>query len=136
MSWAMFMSCILVACGVLGFWMLTKTCSQLNVWLIRLAGNKLTPLNLFLSGKRSVSYQHLSSSVLQKRSYESFIGNARFRPSDKKTWSFASRNGKQTFWTNCYLNIALCTHNIKRCCTVWWEVMKVWTRTAENTNSS
>uniref|UniRef100_A0A8C2T3M2 Zinc finger protein 217 n=1 Tax=Coturnix japonica TaxID=93934 RepID=A0A8C2T3M2_COTJA len=38
-----------------------------------------------VEGKRSVSYQHLSSSVLQKRSYESFIGNARFRPSDKKT---------------------------------------------------
>lgn len=38
-----------------------------------------------IEGKRSVSYQHLSSSVLQKRSYESFIGNARFRPSDKKT---------------------------------------------------
>ncbi|KFQ38143.1 Zinc finger protein 217 [Mesitornis unicolor] len=36
-------------------------------------------------GKRSVSYQHLPSSVLQKRSYESFIGNARFRPSDKTT---------------------------------------------------
>ncbi|KFP04096.1 zinc finger protein 217 [Calypte anna] len=38
-----------------------------------------------VEGKRSVSYQHLSSSVLQKRSYESFIGNAHFRPSDKKT---------------------------------------------------
>ncbi|NWU53459.1 ZN217 protein, partial [Dromas ardeola] len=37
-----------------------------------------------VEGKRSVSYQHLSSSVLQKRSYESFIGNAHFRPSDKK----------------------------------------------------
>ncbi|NXI60835.1 ZN217 protein, partial [Chloroceryle aenea] len=36
-------------------------------------------------GKRSVSYQHLSSSALQKRSYESFVGNAHFRPSDKKT---------------------------------------------------
>ncbi|NWH62070.1 ZN217 protein, partial [Geococcyx californianus] len=35
-------------------------------------------------GKRSVSYQHLSSSVLQKRSYESFIGSTLFRPSDKK----------------------------------------------------
>lgn len=38
-----------------------------------------------VEGKRSVSYQHLSSSVLQKRSYEGFPGNARFRPSDKKT---------------------------------------------------
>ncbi|NXV75456.1 ZN217 protein, partial [Atlantisia rogersi] len=38
-----------------------------------------------VEGKRSVSYQHLSSSVLQKRSYEGFIGNAHFRPSDKKT---------------------------------------------------
>ncbi|XP_010160889.1 zinc finger protein 217 [Antrostomus carolinensis] len=37
-----------------------------------------------VEGKRSVSYQHLSSGVLQKRSYESFIGNAHFRPSDKK----------------------------------------------------
>ncbi|NXE04779.1 ZN217 protein, partial [Lophotis ruficrista] len=38
-----------------------------------------------VEGKRSVSYQHLSSSLLQKRSYESFVGNAHFRPSDKKT---------------------------------------------------
>ncbi|XP_075294717.1 zinc finger protein 217 [Opisthocomus hoazin] len=38
-----------------------------------------------VEGKRSVSYQHLSSSVLQKRSYESFIGNAHFQPNDKKT---------------------------------------------------
>ncbi|NXH10759.1 ZN217 protein, partial [Bucco capensis] len=38
-----------------------------------------------VEGKRSVSYQHLSSSVLQKRSYESFIGNTHFRPSDKTT---------------------------------------------------
>ncbi|NWX51012.1 ZN217 protein, partial [Steatornis caripensis] len=38
-----------------------------------------------VEGKRSVSYQHFASSVLQKRSYESFIGNAHFRPSDKKT---------------------------------------------------
>ncbi|NXY40999.1 ZN217 protein, partial [Ceuthmochares aereus] len=37
-----------------------------------------------VEGKRSVSYQHLPSSVLQKRSYESFIGSAHFRPSDKK----------------------------------------------------
>ncbi|KAM6404180.1 zinc finger protein 217 [Rhynochetos jubatus] len=37
-----------------------------------------------VEGKRSVSYQHLASSVLQKRSYESFIGNARLPPSDKK----------------------------------------------------
>ncbi|NXU58247.1 ZN217 protein, partial [Turnix velox] len=35
-------------------------------------------------GKRSMSYQHLPSSVLQKRSYESFIGSAHFRQSDKK----------------------------------------------------
>ncbi|KAM6112891.1 LOW QUALITY PROTEIN: zinc finger protein 217 [Pterocles gutturalis] len=35
-----------------------------------------------VEGKRSVS--HLSSSVLQKRSYETFIGNAHYRPSDKK----------------------------------------------------
>ncbi|NXL91018.1 ZN217 protein, partial [Alectura lathami] len=38
-----------------------------------------------VEGQRSMSYQQLSSSVLQKRSYESFIGNARFRPSDKTT---------------------------------------------------
>ncbi|NXD08331.1 ZN217 protein, partial [Nothocercus nigrocapillus] len=38
-----------------------------------------------VEGKRSVSYQHLSNSMLQKRSYESLIGNAHFRPSDKKT---------------------------------------------------
>ncbi|XP_061865098.1 zinc finger protein 217 [Colius striatus] len=38
-----------------------------------------------VEGKRSVSYQHLSSSVLQKRSYESFLANAHFRASDKKT---------------------------------------------------
>ncbi|KFP76909.1 PREDICTED: zinc finger protein 217 [Apaloderma vittatum] len=38
-----------------------------------------------VEGKSSVSYQHLSSSVLQKRSYESFVGNAHFRPSDKTT---------------------------------------------------
>ncbi|KAM9120562.1 zinc finger protein 217 isoform 2-T7 [Pangshura tecta] len=38
-----------------------------------------------IEGKRPVSYQHLSNSMLQKRSYESFIGNARFRPNDKKT---------------------------------------------------
>ncbi|KFP85183.1 Zinc finger protein 217, partial [Acanthisitta chloris] len=35
-------------------------------------------------GKRSVSYQHLSSGVLQKRSYEPFVGTTHFRPSDKK----------------------------------------------------
>ncbi|NWI89544.1 ZN217 protein, partial [Pitta sordida] len=35
-------------------------------------------------GKRSVSYQHLPSSLLQKRSYEPFVGNSHFRPSDKK----------------------------------------------------
>ncbi|NWJ09225.1 ZN217 protein, partial [Crypturellus undulatus] len=38
-----------------------------------------------VEGKRSLSYQHLSNSMLQKRSYESLIGNAHFRPSDKKT---------------------------------------------------
>ncbi|XP_020019775.1 zinc finger protein 217 isoform X2 [Castor canadensis] len=38
-----------------------------------------------LEGKRPVSYQHLSSSVLQKRDYENFIGNAHYRPNDKKT---------------------------------------------------
>ncbi|KAF3817412.1 hypothetical protein GH733_012703 [Mirounga leonina] len=36
-------------------------------------------------GKRPVSYQHLSSSMLQKRNYENFIGNAHYRPNDKKT---------------------------------------------------
>nr|XP_006129482.1 zinc finger protein 217 [Pelodiscus sinensis]XP_006129483.1 zinc finger protein 217 [Pelodiscus sinensis]XP_006129484.1 zinc finger protein 217 [Pelodiscus sinensis]XP_006129485.1 zinc finger protein 217 [Pelodiscus sinensis]XP_006129486.1 zinc finger protein 217 [Pelodiscus sinensis]XP_006129487.1 zinc finger protein 217 [Pelodiscus sinensis]XP_014432185.1 zinc finger protein 217 [Pelodiscus sinensis]XP_025043690.1 zinc finger protein 217 [Pelodiscus sinensis] len=38
-----------------------------------------------IEGKRPVSYQQLSNSLLQKRSYESLIGNARFRPNDKKT---------------------------------------------------
>ncbi|XP_053527233.1 zinc finger protein 217 isoform X2 [Artibeus jamaicensis] len=38
-----------------------------------------------LEGKRPVSYQHLSSSMLQKRSYESFIGSAHYRPNDKNT---------------------------------------------------
>lgn len=38
-----------------------------------------------LEGKRPVSYQHLSSSVLQKRSYENFIGSTHYRPNDKKT---------------------------------------------------
>ncbi|XP_012879812.1 PREDICTED: zinc finger protein 217 isoform X1 [Dipodomys ordii] len=37
-----------------------------------------------LEGKRPVSYQHLSSSMLQKRNYETFIGNAHYRPNDKK----------------------------------------------------
>nr|XP_020635195.1 zinc finger protein 217 [Pogona vitticeps] len=36
-------------------------------------------------GKRPVSYQHLSNSILQKRSYESFIGNTQNRTSDKRT---------------------------------------------------
>ncbi|XP_007423567.1 zinc finger protein 217 [Python bivittatus] len=36
-------------------------------------------------GKRPVSYQHLSSTLLQKRNYESFIGNAHNRLNDKKT---------------------------------------------------
>ncbi|NXM75027.1 ZN217 protein, partial [Serilophus lunatus] len=35
-------------------------------------------------GKRPVSYQHLPSSLLQKRSFEPFVGNSHFRPSDKK----------------------------------------------------
>ncbi|XP_012659433.1 zinc finger protein 217 [Otolemur garnettii] len=38
-----------------------------------------------LEGKRPVSYQHLSSSMLQKRNYENYIGNAHYRPNDKKT---------------------------------------------------
>lgn len=38
-----------------------------------------------LEGKRPVSYQHLSNSMLQKRNYENFIGNAHYRPNDKKT---------------------------------------------------
>lgn len=38
-----------------------------------------------LEGKRPVSYQHLSSSMLQKRNYENFTGNAHYRPNDKKT---------------------------------------------------
>lgn len=38
-----------------------------------------------LEGKRPVSYQHLSSSMLQKRNYENFIGNAHYQPNDKKT---------------------------------------------------
>uniref|UniRef100_A0A2D4IU11 C2H2-type domain-containing protein n=1 Tax=Micrurus lemniscatus lemniscatus TaxID=129467 RepID=A0A2D4IU11_MICLE len=36
-------------------------------------------------GKRQVSYQHLSNTLLQKRSYESFIGNTHSRLNDKKT---------------------------------------------------
>ncbi|XP_027279108.1 zinc finger protein 217 isoform X2 [Cricetulus griseus] len=38
-----------------------------------------------LEGKRPVSYQQLSSSMLQKRSYENCIGNTHHRPNDKKT---------------------------------------------------
>ncbi|XP_075384613.1 zinc finger protein 217 [Tenrec ecaudatus] len=38
-----------------------------------------------LEGKRPVSYQHLASSLLQKRNYENFLGNAHYRPNDKKT---------------------------------------------------
>lgn len=38
-----------------------------------------------LEGKRPVSYQHLSSSMLQKRNYENFVGNTHYRPNDKKT---------------------------------------------------
>ncbi|KAL7985579.1 hypothetical protein Chor_004149 [Crotalus horridus] len=36
-------------------------------------------------GKRPVSYQHLSNSLMQKRSYENFIGNTHNRLNDKKT---------------------------------------------------
>ncbi|XP_015277034.1 PREDICTED: zinc finger protein 217 [Gekko japonicus] len=36
-------------------------------------------------GKRPVSYQHFSTIMLQKRSYESLLGNAHYRPNDKKT---------------------------------------------------
>uniref|UniRef100_A0A8C5RKQ8 Zinc finger protein 217 n=1 Tax=Laticauda laticaudata TaxID=8630 RepID=A0A8C5RKQ8_LATLA len=36
-------------------------------------------------GKKQVSYQHLSNTLLQKRSYESFIGNTHSRLNDKKT---------------------------------------------------
>ncbi|XP_032074176.1 zinc finger protein 217 [Thamnophis elegans] len=36
-------------------------------------------------GKRPVSYQHLSNTLLQKRSYETFIGNTHSRLNDKKT---------------------------------------------------
>ncbi|XP_049725179.1 zinc finger protein 217 [Elephas maximus indicus] len=43
------------------------------------------PSSATLEGKRPVSYQHLSNSMLQKRSYENFIGNAHYRPNDKKT---------------------------------------------------
>lgn len=50
---------------------------------------RATPAPLFCGpaaeGKRPVSYQHLSSSMLQKRNYENFIGNAHYRPNDKKT---------------------------------------------------
>ncbi|KAL1786876.1 zinc finger protein 217 isoform X1 [Sigmodon hispidus] len=38
-----------------------------------------------LEGKRPVSYQHLSNSILQKRSYENCVGNTHYRPNDKKT---------------------------------------------------
>uniref|UniRef100_A0A2K5EZM9 C2H2-type domain-containing protein n=1 Tax=Aotus nancymaae TaxID=37293 RepID=A0A2K5EZM9_AOTNA len=37
------------------------------------------------SGKRPVSYQHLSNNMVQKRNYENFIGNTHYRPNDKKT---------------------------------------------------
>ncbi|XP_053105902.1 zinc finger protein 217 [Hemicordylus capensis] len=36
-------------------------------------------------GKRPVSYQHLSSTMLQKRSYESLIGNTHNRSNEKRT---------------------------------------------------
>ncbi|XP_074867460.1 zinc finger protein 217 [Carettochelys insculpta] len=38
-----------------------------------------------IEGKRPASYQHLPNGMLQKRSYESLIGNGRFRPNDKTT---------------------------------------------------
>ncbi|XP_001509157.1 zinc finger protein 217 [Ornithorhynchus anatinus] len=38
-----------------------------------------------LEGKRPVSYQHLSNNILQKRNYDTLIGNAHNRPNDKKT---------------------------------------------------
>lgn len=38
-----------------------------------------------LEGKRPVSYQHLSSSMLQKRGHENCAGNTHYRPNDKKT---------------------------------------------------
>ncbi|KAL6089152.1 hypothetical protein STEG23_019661 [Scotinomys teguina] len=38
-----------------------------------------------IEGKRPVSYQHLSNSMLQKRSYENCAGNTHYRPNDKKT---------------------------------------------------
>ncbi|GAB1287254.1 Zinc finger protein 217 [Apodemus speciosus] len=38
-----------------------------------------------LEGKRPVSYQHLSNSMLQKRSYENCVGNTHYRPNDKKS---------------------------------------------------
>ncbi|XP_063104203.1 zinc finger protein 217 isoform X1 [Cavia porcellus] len=49
------------------------------------AGHPATAASLPLEAKRPASYQHLSSSVLQKRNYENFIGNAHYRPNDKKT---------------------------------------------------
>ncbi|KAJ6665696.1 hypothetical protein lerEdw1_002066 [Lerista edwardsae] len=36
-------------------------------------------------GKRPVSYQHLSNTMLQKRNYENLIGSAHNRPNDKRT---------------------------------------------------
>ncbi|KAJ7332055.1 hypothetical protein JRQ81_014235 [Phrynocephalus forsythii] len=36
-------------------------------------------------GKRPMSYQHLSNTILQKRSYESFVGNTHNRTNDKRT---------------------------------------------------
>uniref|UniRef100_A0A8C6RD98 Zinc finger protein 217 n=1 Tax=Nannospalax galili TaxID=1026970 RepID=A0A8C6RD98_NANGA len=38
-----------------------------------------------LEGKRPVSHRHLPNSVLQKRDYENLIGDAHYRPNDKKT---------------------------------------------------
>lgn len=38
-----------------------------------------------LEGKRPVSYQHLSNSMLQRRNCENFIGNTHYRPNDKKS---------------------------------------------------
>ncbi|XP_029467981.1 zinc finger protein 217 [Rhinatrema bivittatum] len=38
-----------------------------------------------VEGKRPVSYQHLSSSILQKRNYGSRLGNSHYGPNEKRT---------------------------------------------------
>ncbi|XP_007936494.1 zinc finger protein 217 [Orycteropus afer afer] len=43
------------------------------------------PLSPALEGQRPMSYQHLPSSMLQKRAHGNLSGNAHYRPSDKKT---------------------------------------------------